>query len=122
MGTKNIRETTPIIPFEVWGRSPLSIAKYYGSVRIGGKVYHVVNDKGVALAELSNPNSKHYMNGEMAIQPGHPADLVREDWIPLYKKAGRARIFEFVKKGLKLSEAKRLANEERKKPISPELF
>lgn len=62
----------------------------------------------ITLEELSNPRSKHYVKSGMAIPPGEPADLVRNDWIPIYKKLGRDRTIELVKNGIDLKEAKKI--------------
>ena len=93
--------------------SHLSIARYYGGIKMNGDEYKIVNNDGVTLEELSNPRSKHYVKSGMAIQPGEPADLVRKDWVPIYKKLGRNKTIELVKNGTSLKEAKKIAKEER---------
>lgn len=94
-----------------WANSYFSIAKYYGGVKIDGHEYKIVNKEGVTLEELSNPSSKHYVKSGKAIQPGEPADLVRKDWIPVYRKLGRDRTIKLVRDGVSLAEAKRIAKE-----------
>lgn len=101
-----------IIMEQYWANSHFSIARYYGGVKIDGHEYKIVNKEGVTLEELSNPSSKHYVGDGMAIPPGEPADLVRKDWLPIYKKLGRDRTIELVKNGTALKEAKKIVKEE----------
>ena len=103
-----------IMAEEYWANSYLSIARYYGGIKVNGDVYKIVNKDGVTLEELSNLHSKHYAKSDMAIQPGEPADLVRIDWIPIYRKLGRNKTIELVKNGVDLEEAKRIVKEETK--------
>jgi hypothetical protein len=100
-----------IMTEKCWANSYFSIAKYYGVVKIDGHEYKIVNKEGVTLEELSNPSSKHYVKSGKAIPPGEPADLVRKDWIPVYRKLGRDRTLELVREGVSLAEAKRIAKE-----------
>lgn len=100
-----------IIMEQYWANSYFSIARYYGGVKIDGHEYKIVNKEGVTLEELSNPSSKHYMKSGKAIQPGEPADLVRKDWIPVYRKLGRDRTIKLVRDGVSLAEAKKIAKE-----------
>lgn len=100
-----------IIMEQYWANSYFSIAKYYGGVKIDGHEYKIVNKEGVTLEELSNPSSKHYVKSGKAIPPREPADLVRKDWIPVYRKLGRDRTLELVRDGVSLAEAKRIAKE-----------
>lgn len=97
-----------IMTEEYWANSQFSIARYYGGIQIGGKSYKIVNKKGITLFELSDPSSKHYVKEGKAIEPGEPADLVREDWIPIYKRLGREKTIELVKQGVSLAEAKKI--------------
>lgn len=100
-----------IIMEQYWANSYFSIARYYGGVKIDGHEYKIVNKEGVTLEELSNPSSKHYVKSSKAIPPGEPADLVRKDWIPVYRKLGRDRTLELVRDGVSLAGAKRIAKE-----------
>jgi len=101
--------TTPIIMTkEYWQNSQLSIATYYGGLKFNGKEYKIVNKHGITLEELSNPMSKYWSgNGEYAIPPGEPADLVQEDWLPVYRSLGREKTFKLIKKNVPLSIAKK---------------
>lgn len=100
-----------IMTEKCWANSYFYIAKYYGGVKIDGHEYKIVNKEGVTLEELSNPSSKHYVKSGKAIPPGEPADLVRKDWIPVYRKLGRDRTIKLVRDGVSLAEAKRIAKE-----------
>lgn len=100
-----------IMTEQCWANSHLSIARYYGGVKIDGHEYKIVNKEGVTLEELSNPSSKHYVKSGKAIPPGEPADLVRKDWIPVYRKLGRDTTIKLVRDGVSLAEAKRIAKE-----------
>lgn len=50
----------------------------------------------------------------MAIPPGEPADLVQNEWIPVYKALGRNNTFEIVKSGKTLGEALLMVKEVKK--------
>ena len=88
-----------------WVNSQLSIARYYGGININEKSYKIVNKNGCTLFELSDPSSPHYVKEGKAIPAGEPADLVLEEWIPVYKALGRDKIIELIKKGTSLEEA-----------------
>lgn len=94
-----------IIMEEYWRNSHLSIVKYYGQIKAFGTHYEILNKEGISVLELSNPHSKHFVSGGMAIPEGEPCDLVRTDWIPVYRKLGRTRVIEAVKMGLSRDEA-----------------
>lgn len=74
---------------DYWATSQLSIAKYYGGIRLNNIDYKIVNKDGITLMELSAPSSKHYVKDGMAIPPGEPADLVDNKFIPFFRKLGR---------------------------------
>lgn len=83
------------MPEEFWANSQFSVARHTGRISINGINYVIVNKVGVTIFELSNPTSKFYVGDDnMAIPPGEPINLVREDWIPIYKNLGRN---EFIK-------------------------
>lgn len=95
---------------EYWANSQFSVARYYGGLSIGGKSYKIVNKQGATIFELSDPDSPYYVGDgvKKAIEPGEPADLVREDWIPIYKRLGREKTIELVKQGVTLAEARKI--------------
>lgn len=101
---------TIIMTEEYWANSQLSVARYYGEIKINGKIYKIVNKQGATIFELSDPNSPYYVGdgAKKAIEPGEPADLVMEEWIPIYKRLGRDRFIEIVKKNVSFKEAKKL--------------
>lgn len=82
----------PIIMEEAyWRNSYLSVVRYYGAVTINKKGYSIVNKEGITLLELSDPTSPHFANDLIAISPGEPADLIQNDWIPVYKALGERK-------------------------------
>lgn len=92
---------------EFWVNSQFSIARHYGQLQINGKRYVIVNRHGITIFELSDPRSKHYVgdHATKAIELGEPCDLVREDWIPVYRALGRDRCSELVEQGVSLEDA-----------------
>ena len=95
-----------------WANSQFSIARYCGSIKINSDTYTLCNKDGITIFELSHPNSKHYVGDDKkAIEPGEPADLVRNDWIPIYKEVGREKFLEILKENLSLTEAKKRIEE-----------
>ena len=76
---------------EYWADSYFSVARYYGGIQMNQYSYKIVNKEGITLFELSAPENEHYVgDGDtQAFNPGEPADLVREDFIPYYKSLGR---------------------------------
>ena len=69
---------------EYWRNSQLSVARFYGQARVFGYEFVIVNKYGQTLFETSIP-------------PGDPADLVRRDFVPYYKKLGRERFISILK-------------------------
>lgn len=87
---------TPIlITEESWRNSQLSIARLYGRVNFDGHEYIIVNKEGKDLFQCSYEANK--AGREMAIEPGEPADLVRRDFLPIYRKLGREKFIEVLK-------------------------
>lgn len=69
--------------------SYFSVAKFSGGITVtgdGGKEreFFVVNKEGKTLMQVGIPS-------------GEPADLVDNEFIPLYKKLGREKFIEIVK-------------------------
>lgn len=84
----NHKKITPILMIEEsWANSPFSIARYYGSVRIDRHTYTICDKRGRTIFECSIEAER--LGRDKAIEAGEPADLVRNDFIPLYKKLGR---------------------------------
>lgn len=105
----------PIIMEESsWRNSFLSVVSYYGAVTINKKEYSIVNKEGITLLELCDPTSPHFANDLIAISPGEPADLIQNDWIPVYKALGRKKTFEIVKSGKTLGQALKIVKEMKK--------
>lgn len=106
---------TPVIMEEsYWMNTYLSIARYYGGIVFRRKEYFIVNKDGIKLLELSDPDSPHYVKEGMAIPPGEPADLVQNEWIPVYKALGRKKTFDLVQSGKTLGEALLMVKEVKK--------
>ena len=80
---------------EYWADSMLSIARYYGRINFEGSLYIVVDKLGRDLFECSMIAEKE--GRDKAIEPGDPADLIRDDFLPLYKKLGRDKFIEIIK-------------------------
>lgn len=86
---------------EFWMSSHLSIARFYGGITFGDKTYLIVNKKGKSIFQSS-------------IKPGEPADLVDEQYIPVYKKVGRDRFLKMLEEKLTLKEMKKIIKESAK--------
>lgn len=80
---------------EFWANSHFSVARYYGEVKVNGSRYVIVDKLGRTLLECSIIAEKE--GREKAIEAGEPADLIREEFIPLYKKHGRDKFIEVLK-------------------------
>lgn len=86
---------TPIcMAEEFWINTQLSMARYYGRVKFNGHEYWIVDKRGRDLWECSMAADR--AGSDMAIPPGEPADLVRKDFIPYYKKLGRDWFIEVL--------------------------
>ena len=77
-----------------WKNTYLSIARLSGGVRFNGHQYLIVNKEGKDLWECTAYANKNGL--PMAIMPGEPADLVRVDFIPTYKRLGREAFLEVL--------------------------
>lgn len=95
---------------DYWANSQFSVARYTGNVRINNAKYIIVNKFGATIFELSTPGGKYYVGDDnMAIPPGEPCDLVRVEWVPIYKKLGRDKFIELIQHGgITLEKAKEL--------------
>ena len=98
---------TPIcMAEEYWRSTYFSVVRIYGGMQMNGHSYKIVNKKGITVFELSDPDSKYYVgDGEkQAIPPCQPADLVREDFIPFYKKLGRDAFIKVLEDNQRMSD------------------
>lgn len=94
---------------EYWANSQFSVARYTGSIKVNNATYVIVNKFGVTIFELSSPSSEYYVGDDnMAIPPGEHCDLVRVEWVPVYKALGRDKFIELLEQDLSLEEAKEL--------------
>lgn len=89
---------------EFWANSHFSIARYYGRIKVGGHEYLIVNKEGKDIFQCSIEADK--AGRDKAIEPGEPADLCREDFIPFYKKLGRDNFLKVLKDNPDASEKK----------------
>jgi hypothetical protein len=80
---------------EYWKFTQLSIARHFGQCKIGGHNYIIVNEQGKDIFQLSAEAEK--AGREHAIEPGEPADLVRMDFVPFYRKLGRERFLNVLR-------------------------
>lgn len=80
---------------ECWVNSQLSIARYYGGIKYDNHEYIIVDKIGRDLFECSAIAQKE--GRQKAIEPGEPADLIRKDFQPLYRKLGRDKFIEVLK-------------------------
>jgi hypothetical protein len=70
-----------LYPKELWSNGHLSLARYYGSVKINGKVYTLVDKNGKKV---------------LGVAESEPHDLIDERFIPLYKKLGREKFLQVI--------------------------
>lgn len=75
---------------EFWANSHLSVARYFGGITFEGRQYIIVDKLGRDLFECSAIADKE--GREKAIEPGEPADLIKDG-------KTEAEIKAMVKKG-----------------------
>ena len=99
-------QTTICMCEEYWVNTHFSVARYAGGIKTFGHEFLIVNKEGATIFELSDPDSKYYVgDGDtQAIPPGQPADLVREDFIPFYKKLGRDAFIKVLEDNQRMSD------------------
>ena len=97
-GTPSINDGTnhapAIMRFEYWIDTPLSIAKFYGEIKVNGRKYKMID------------------SGEPADPGCFKPDLVREDWCSLYKEHRRA-LKPYILKGMTPSQVRKLLKKKR---------
>lgn len=91
---------------EAWVNSQLSIARYYGKINVEGHTYIVVDKLGRDLFECSMIAQRE--GREKAIEAGEPADLIRADFQPLYRKFGRDKFIQVLKAHPEIDSPKRM--------------
>ena len=79
---------------EFWANSQLSIVRYYGRIQYNGHTFWILDKKGRDLWECTNIANKE--GREKAIEPGEPADLVRQDFRMVYRELGRDKFLELL--------------------------
>ena len=75
-----------LITYERWANCQLSVARHTGGMNINGKEYLLVSEHGNR----------------------YTPDLLREDWVLLYKKLGREKTIGLINTGTSLSVAKQM--------------
>lgn len=99
-----IFQKTPIcITEEFWANSQLSIARFYGQISCNGHTFWILDKHGHDLWECTAIAEKE--GREKAIDPGEPADLVRDDFRKVYRGLGRDRFIEILKANIDSSDA-----------------
>ena len=78
---------------EYWANTQFSVVRYTGGMIYNGVHFSIVNKDGVTARELS---LKAPPEQQKIIPPGEPADLVQDDWIPIYKLLGRDKFIEYL--------------------------
>lgn len=72
---------------EQWADSQFSIVMHYGSCSINGEFFIIVDKRGKDIFECSLEAERQ--GRDKAIEPGEPCDLIRRDYVPVYRKLGR---------------------------------
>lgn len=107
---KKTDERYPLIMTEeFWVNSQLSVARYYGGIKIQGREYIICDKTGRDIFQLSA--IAHRQGKEKAIEAGEPADLVLKSLLPSYRKLGRDRIIALIKEGKTEKEIKAIARQ-----------
>lgn len=79
---------------EFWANSPLSVARYYGRIQYNGHTLWILDKFGRDLWECTHIANQE--GREKAIEPGEPADLVRQDFRKVYRDLGRDKFLELL--------------------------
>lgn len=88
---------------EYWANSQLSIARYYGQIQYNGHTFWILDKQGRDLWECTAIADKE--GRDKAIEPGEPADLVRDDFKKVYRGLGRDRFIEILKANIDSTDA-----------------
>lgn len=89
---------------EFWAKSPFSVARHTGCIKIDGREYMIVDKRGRDIYECTY--EAQCVGRDNAIEAGEPADLCRTDFIPLYKKLGRDKFVRFLKENPDIEDVK----------------
>lgn len=79
---------------EYWANSQLSVVRYTGRIQFNNNIYVIVDKRGHTIFECSIEAEK--AGKEKAIDPGEPADLVMEQYVPVYRKLGREKFINWL--------------------------
>lgn len=79
---------------QYWANTQLSIVRHIGRIKFNGEEYVIVDKRGHDIFECSMEAQR--AGREKAIEPGEPCDLCRVDFVPIYRKLGRAKFLQFL--------------------------
>ncbi len=89
---------TEKVPFAMsekqWKETTLCIAKYYGETRYNGELYTIMRKDGKDYFEAAAEAASD--GRSIPIEEGEPRDLVREDFVPFYKRFKRERFWGVI--------------------------
>ena len=86
---------TILMTEDYWASSPFSSVRYFGGCKINGKAYIIVDKRGRDVYECTDEAMR--LGREKAIEPGEPCDLVRCDYVPVYRKLGRDKFLAWLR-------------------------
>lgn len=89
---------------DYWANSQFSVARYTGRIQVNGIVYVICNKEGKDIFECSREAEK--AGRAKAIDPGEPADLCDQRYLPVYRKLGRDKFIELIKEHKELTPQK----------------
>ena len=108
MATNTPHSTAPILMTEeYWASSYLSVVRHFGHIGFNGHTYTIVDKLGRDIFECSLIAEKE--GRALAIEPGEPCDLVRNEYIPIYRAVGRDEFMRLIKETSDLDELKKRA-------------
>jgi hypothetical protein len=81
---------------EYWANSQFSVVRHTGRVKWNGVTYIICNKEGKDIFQCSIEAEKE--GRDKAIEPGEPCDLIDERYLPVYRKLGREKFIELIKK------------------------
>jgi hypothetical protein len=94
-----MNKTPILLTYEDWANSQLSTARHIGGIRINGHDYSLVSE-----------HSNRYT-----------PDLLRDDWIPVYRKLGRGKTIGLINNGTSLNVVKQIIKSMDKPQEEPKL-
>lgn len=114
---KETNDNSPILMTEeYWANTQFSVVRYYGRLKAFGHEYWIVDKLGRDIFECSAIAQKEGRG--KAIKPGEPCDLVRKDFMPIYRSLGRDKFLAILDDcgNIPPSEVMKRMKEEKKQP------